>query len=144
MGAIEGWSDPADIAAAQAQVAAAEAALNQARITAPFEGEITQAASQPGDQVQPGTLAFRLDDLSRLLVDAQVSEIDINQVHMEQAAVLTFDGSPTKEYHGRVVEVAPVSTEMEGVVYFTATIELEDADPAVRPGMTASVEILLD
>jgi HlyD family secretion protein len=141
---LKGGPDPADIAAAEAQVAAAEAALSQAYITAPFDGVITQAASLPGDLVQPGALAFRLDDLSRLLVDAQVSEIDINRVHSGQSAVLTFDGTPANEYHGQVVEVAPVSTEAEGVVYFAATIEIEDADPAVRPGMTASVEILLD
>jgi HlyD family secretion protein len=136
--------DPGDLAAAKARVAATKAALSRARITAPFEGQVTIAGSRPGDLVEPGTLAFRLDDLSRLLVDLQVSQMDINAVRAGQPVRLTFDAAYGKEYRGRVVEVAPVGTETEGVVNFLVTVELEDADQQVKPGMTASAEIIID
>jgi HlyD family secretion protein len=135
--------DPADLAAAQARVAAAQATLDQARITAPFSGLITEVNSKPGDQVSPGTPAFRLDDLSHLWVDVEVSEVDINQVRVGQPAVLTFDAILAKEYQGEVVEVAPVGTEMLGVVNFKVTVELIEPDQDVRPGMTAAVEIIV-
>jgi HlyD family secretion protein len=133
--------DPDDVAAAQARVSAAEAALSQVRITAPFDGVITQVTSLFGDQVSPGTPAFRLDDLSRLLVDIQVSEVDINQVQMGQDVLLTFDSILDKEYHGKVTEVASVGQAEEGVVSFIATVELTDADEQVKPGMTAAATI---
>jgi HlyD family secretion protein len=136
--------DPGDLAAAKARVAATKAALSRARITAPFEGQVTIAGSRPGDLVEPGTLAFRLDDLSRLLVDLQVSQMDINAVRAGQPVRLTFDAAYGKEYRGRVVEVAPVGTETEGVVNFLVTVELDDADQQVKPGMTASAEIIID
>jgi HlyD family secretion protein len=136
--------DPDDIAAADSRVAAAEAALEQARLTAPFAGAITQAEISPGDQVRAGSRAFRLDDLSRLLVDVDLSEVDVNRVQAGQEALLTFEAIPLAEYHGRVIEVAPVGTESDGGFTFLVRIEILDADRAVRPGMTAAAEILID
>ena len=77
---LKDGADPEDIAAAEARVAAAQAAIDQAHLTAPFAGVITQVESKVGDQVAPGTPGFRLDDLARLLVDVQVSEVDINRI----------------------------------------------------------------
>ena len=133
--------DPDDVAAARARVAAAQASLNQRRITAPFAGEITQVSSKTGDQVSPNTPAFRLDDLSRLLVDVQVSEVDVNQVQVGQPVVLAFNSIPNQEYHGKVVEVSAVGEQDQGVVNFTVTVALTDADEQVKPGMTAAVTV---
>jgi HlyD family secretion protein len=135
--------DPEDLAAAQARVAAAQATLDQVRIVAPFAGIITNVDSKPGDQVNPGTPGFRLDDLSHLWVDVEVSEVDINQVQEGQPAILTFDAILAKEYTGEVVEVSPVGTEQQGVVNFKVTVEITDADQDVRPGMTSAVEVVV-
>ncbi len=136
--------DPDDIRAAEARIAAIEATLAQVRLRAPFNGTITEVNIKPGDQVNPGALAFRIDDLSHLLVDVQVPEIDINRIRVGQPARLTFDAIPGKEYNGKVVQVGQVGTAVAGVVNFTVTIELENADQAVRPGMTAAVNIVVD
>jgi HlyD family secretion protein len=132
-----------DIASAQARVAAAEATLSQAWIEAPFTGTITIAEPNIGDQVGPNTFAFRLDDLSTLYVDLDVSEIDINQVAPGQQVTLTFDAIRGKEYNGEVVEVGLIGTEIQGVVTFVVTIELTDADADIRPGMTSAVDIVV-
>jgi HlyD family secretion protein len=134
--------DPDDIAAAEAKVAAAEATLAQMKIPAPFDGTVTAIENKPGDQVDPGTIAFRVDDLSRMLVDIEVSEIDINQIELGQSVEMTFDAIFSKVYHGEVVEVASVGTEASGIVNFQVTVELIDADDSVKPGMTAAVDIL--
>jgi HlyD family secretion protein len=136
--------DPDDVAAAEARVKAAEATLNLTYIDAPFDGTITDVSTKPGDQVSAGTVAFRLDDLSRLLVDVEVSEVDINQVEVGQKVDLTFDGIFGKEYHGEVVEVALVGTDEQGVVNFIVTVELVDADEDVLSGMTAAVNIIVN
>jgi HlyD family secretion protein len=136
--------DPEDLAAAQARVAAAQATLDQAYIVAPFSGLITNVTSKPGDQVSPGTPGFRLDDLSHLWVDVEVSEVDINQVQVGQPAILTFDAILAKEYNGEVVEVSPIGTQVLGVVNFKVTVELTDADQDVRPGMTTAVEVVVN
>jgi HlyD family secretion protein len=136
--------DADDIAAAEARVAAAQATVDLKHIAAPFDGTITEVHTKPGDQVSPGTVAFRLDDLSRLLVDVMVSEVDINRVKVGQDVIITFDAIPAREYHGLVTGVALVGTSTQDVVDFTVTVELTDADEAVKPGMTAAVNIVVD
>ena len=133
----------ADIAAAQARVNAAQASLNLARVVSPFAGTITEAHPLSGDQVSAGATAFRLDNLSSLLVDVKVSEVDINNVSIGQPVTLTFDAMLGKEYHGKVVEVTQAGTADQGVVNFTVTVELTDPDAMVKPGMTAAVNIVV-
>lgn len=133
--------DPDDVRAAQARVDAALASVQMAQVRTPFNGTVTVAQPIPGDQVSPGMTAFRVDDLSRLLVDVQLTEVDINSIRVGQTVLVTFDASLGQEYHGRVVEVAQVGNTIQGAVYFDVTIELIDADELVRPGMTAAVTI---
>ncbi|HXQ35389.1 MAG TPA: efflux RND transporter periplasmic adaptor subunit, partial [Anaerolineales bacterium] len=131
----------AEMIAAQARVDAAQATLNLARITAPFAGTVTESHSLPGDQVGAGATAFRLDNLSSLFVDVEVSEVDINSVSIDQTVSLSFDAILNKDYHGKVVQVAKAGNDVNGVVSFTVTVELTDVDEQVKPGMTAAVNI---
>jgi len=135
---------PDDVLAAQARIDAAEATLRMQRISAPFDGTITNVMAKPGDQATVGAPAFRLDDLSHLLVDVQVSEVDINRISLGQTASLVFDAIPGTTYQGKVLEVAPVGSSTQGAVDFIVTVELVDADQAVRPGMTAAVNIVVN
>ena len=150
---FEKWKngpDPDDVAAAEARIAAAEATVRLAWIDAPFDGTITVVNAQPGDQISTNSQtairseAFRLDDLSKLLVDLQVSEVDINQIQVGQNVSLSFDAILGKEYRGIVSEVANVGVINQGLVEFTVTVELEDADEDVKPGMTAAVNIVIN
>lgn len=131
----------AEIIAAQARIDAAQATLNLARVSAPFAGIVTESYPLPGDQVSAGATAFRIDDLSKLLVDVDVSEVDINSVSVGQPVMLTFDAILGNDYHGEIVEVAQTGTSVQGVVNFKVTVELTDADSLVKPGMTAAVNI---
>lgn len=133
-----------EILAAQARLDAAQATLNLSRVIAPFDATVTESFPLPGDQVSAGQTAFRIDDLSHLFVDVDVSEVDINGVNVGQPALLTFDAILGKEYHGEVVEVAQVGTAEQGVVSFKVTVELTDADEDVKPGMTAAVNIVVE
>jgi HlyD family secretion protein len=141
---VKDGPDPADIAVAEARVAAAQATVNLAQVLAPFNGTVTEVISKPGDQATPGAPAFRLDDLSRLLLDVQVSEVDINRIQPGQPVTLAFDAIPNKEYNGVISEVAPVGTNNQGIVDFNVTVELTDADDTVKPGMTAAVNMVVD
>jgi len=132
-----------EIAAAQSRVDAALATLNMARVIAPFPGIVTESHILPGDQVGAGATAFRLDNLSSLYVDVEVSEVDINSVVIGQSTTLSFDAILNKIYHGEVVEVAKVGNNVGGVVNFTVTVELTDADEFVKPGMTAAVNVVV-
>jgi HlyD family secretion protein len=133
--------DARELAAAQARVAAARATLGQAKLIAPFDGVVTDASILTGDQVTAGENAFQVDDLSRLMIDLEVSEVDINNVAVGQKVTVDFDAIQRKDYQGVVVEVAGAGTPTAGSVNFRVTVELMDADELVKPGMTAAVLI---
>jgi HlyD family secretion protein len=119
----------------------AQANLDAARLIAPFSGTVTEVSGMVGDQVSPGTQAFRIDDMSQMKVDVQVSEVDINSVQVGQPVTLTFDAIAAKVYSGKVVEMAQVGNPVQGAVSFTVTVVLTDTDQSVKPGMTAAVTI---
>jgi len=81
--------------------------------------------------------------LSHLLVDVDVSEVDINSIAVGQNVDVGFDAIQGKSYTGKVSEVGRVGTTVQGSVNFTVTVELTDADAAVKPGMTAAVTIFV-
>jgi HlyD family secretion protein len=141
---LKNGPNPDDIAAAQANVDAAQASLNSARIISPIDGTVTQANSRVGDHTIVGNVAFRVDDLSHLVVDVEVSEIDINAVESGQPVLLTLDAIATTTYHGEVEQVAQAGDTASGSVIFTVSVRMTDADQAVKPGMTAGVNIVVN
>ncbi|UCF60517.1 MAG: efflux RND transporter periplasmic adaptor subunit [Anaerolineaceae bacterium] len=140
---VKDGPDPMDVAAAEARVAAAQATVELASVKAPFEGTITSVEVKPGGQVNPGTVAVGLADLSRLLVDVDISEVDINRVQVGQPVILNFDAVVDREFQGEVVEIGITGVVVQGVVNFKVTVELIDPDEAIKPGMTAAVNIIV-
>jgi HlyD family secretion protein len=130
-----------DVAAAKARVIAAQATLDQAKIIVPFDGVITEGNVKSGDRVSPGTLTYQLDDLSKLLIDLEVSEVDINTISVGQEVSIDFDAAQGKAYRGVVTEIAGTGSSSTGSVNFRVTVALTNPDELVRPGMTAAVLI---
>jgi HlyD family secretion protein len=136
--------DPDDKAAAEARIAAIEATIDLINLRAPFDGTLTEIRSKSGDQVAPGAISFRIDDLDHLLVDVEIPEVDINRVKTGMTTRISFDAITGNEYKGVITQVAQVANVTAGIVNFTVTIELTDADESVRPGMTAAVNIVIN
>ena len=132
-----------DISVAESKVAAAEATISLGNIEAPFGGTITRANPKVGDQVVAGSSAFRIDDLSELFVEVEISEVDINRVSVGQRADLTFDAIIGENFSGKVIEVSSVGNDTGTGVDFLVTLQIIDPTVLVRPGMTAAVNIIV-
>lgn len=139
---IKDGPDKREIAAAEAKVLAAQTVLDQAKVFATFDGVITGVDAKVGDQVNAGTQAFRVDDLSSLLIDLEVSEIDINSVSLGQAVTVDFDAITSKTYTGEVIDIAIASSpSADGTAGYKVVVQLEDADEQIKQGMTANIFI---
>jgi HlyD family secretion protein len=141
LGLLKNGPNADDVAAAQAKVAAAQATLNQAKIIAPFDGIVTETDPQKGDKVAAGATAFRVDNMSSLLVDLKVSEVDINSIAIGQPVTVSFDAVQGKSYSGEVVKIGQAGDVTTNGVNFTVTVQLTEVDELVKPGMTAAVTI---
>jgi HlyD family secretion protein len=133
-----------DITIANNNITMAQANINQTRLTAPFSGTITNLNAKTGDVVAPGSLALRIDDLSSLYIDSQVSEVDINRIQIGQAVSITFDAISNKTYEGKVVEVGTAGSTTSGAVNFPVTIQITNPDGQVKTAMTAGVTITIE
>lgn len=132
-----------DIQLAQNRITLVQAAAKLAHLDAPFDGTITTLDVAVGDMVAPGTFAMRIDNLSALYVDLQVSEVDINRIQIGQPSTLTFDAVSGKTYTGEVTDIGRAGSTVGGVVNFLVTVQLSDADEKVKPGMTAGAVITI-
>jgi RND family efflux transporter MFP subunit len=132
----------ADIAAAQAKLAAAQAVLDTAKLTAPFSGTIMAVDSKPGDSVTSATAAVVMADISSFTLEADVSEVDINNVKIGQLVNLTVDAVPDQVFTGEVSAILALGKSTQGVVTFPVTITIPKPDPALKAGMTAAVSII--
>ncbi len=132
-----------DLAAAKARVAGAQATLSLSKIIAPFNGTLTKSQVQPDDRISAGQVAFRLDDLTKLMVDLQISEVDINNVTVGQSVTVTFDAIPDKTYDGTVTSVNQSTKAGQGGVNFGVVVMITNGDQLVKPGMTATVTITI-
>jgi HlyD family secretion protein len=152
---LEG-ADPLDVEAAQKEIEAArldvEAAelrleearsdLENAQLSAPFAGVIVEVNADPGDTVSPDDIVFvlaTLDQLQARTVD--LTELDVARVTAGQSAVVTVDALPDVELRGHVIRIGLQSVDYRGDVTYPVYVELDDAAPELRWGMTAMVEI---
>jgi HlyD family secretion protein len=122
----------------------AQSRMDSIQVEAPFDGVVTVLSVQPGDVVKAGAQAVQLDDLSHLFLDVQISEVDIPLVEIGQPAELVFDAYYEDTFSGEVVEISPVGSSIQGVVEYAVRIQLEDGDGKIKPGMTASVNIIVE
>ncbi|HEY9078271.1 MAG TPA: efflux RND transporter periplasmic adaptor subunit [Anaerolineaceae bacterium] len=136
--------DEAAVAAQKVKITIAENTLRTTQLVAPFNGTIMDVKIKPGDLVSSSTVGFRIDDMSVLLIDLQVSEVDINRVKVNQKVNITFDAISDKQYQGVVGDIPAYGTTSGGTVNFITTIKITQYDKSVKPGMTASANILVD
>ena len=141
---LEEGPDPDQVRILETQIAMAQSRLDSPLIKAPFNGIVTVLNARHGDVIQPGAQAVQIDDLSKLYLDVQISEVDIPFVEVGQIAQLIFDAYFESTFEGRVVEIAPVGTPVQGVVEYNVRIEMLDSDDRIKPGMTAAVNIVVD
>lgn len=151
---IEAGMRPETIAAAEADVAAAQAALAQAEVSladmelrAPMSGTATDVRLEVGDQVAPGQPVFVLATLDQFYVrTTDLNELDVAKVAVGQAAVVSVDALPDREFDAAVREIALQANNYLGDVVYDVTLELTDpeASEALRWGMTAMVKIQTD
>jgi HlyD family secretion protein len=150
LAALTGGDVPADatgtallqLEQAKLAVQTAQENVDAAKLTAPFNGTITQSNAIPKAVVKTGTQAFRIDDLSNLVIVVQVVEVDINHVQVGQPATITFDAIPNKTYTGKVITTDLAGTTAQSSVNFNVTVQVTDPDATVKPGMSANVTIV--
>lgn len=138
---------------ARSNVAAARDTLSKTTMTAPMAGIITALPVEEGEVAvigtmnNPGTKLLTIADMSVVEAVMEVDETDVPNVKVGQRATVTIDAYPNKTYEGVVTEVGSspmTATAAAGgdAVNFEVKIQLTNPPAGVRPGFSASADII--
>lgn len=133
----------------QARAAQQVAATNLARTTirSPIDGVVLSHAIEAGQTVVASFQApvlFRIaEDLRAMKVEVDIDEADIGKVREGQRARFTVAAYLDREFDARVVMVHNAARLVDRVVTYRADIAVENAKLELRPGMTATAEIVV-
>jgi HlyD family secretion protein len=135
----------AQISASGAQISAAGANLSYTKIYAPIDGVITDRQVDPGVTVaasfQAPVLFVIAEDLRKMRVFADIDEADVGKLVEGMSVEAQVDAFPGERFKGSVGQVRFSPTTVQGVVTYTAVIEVANPERKLRPGMTATVTV---
>ena len=137
----------ANLETAELNFQAARLNLEKALIVAPFDAIVADITIIEGKEVltmTPATPAISLVDTTDTEMRGFIDELDIAIVKLSQEANIILDALPDKVVKGRVTFISPTGTVRAGVVFYEATITLENPDEELRDGMSATAEIIIE
>ncbi len=123
----------------------AQKKLSDATLTSPINGKVAKIDIKIGELVTAnGDSVISLISSNKFEIEADISEADIGKVEIGDPVLISLDAFPEKIYTGRVGEIEPVETIIEGVVYYRTTIVFDELEKGIKPGMSADVTIQTD
>ena len=144
----------ADEASAQASVAEVQASLDstltelsKADIISPVNGVVLTRDIEKGSTVaasfEAPVLFTLAEDLSKMKLNVDVDEADIGVVKEGLDAHFTVDAYPQRQFTAKIQQVRFNATTTDGVVTYETIMTCDNADLALRPGMTATADIIV-
>ena len=137
----------ADVQAARADLAADETNLKKATIASPIDGIVMSRTVEAGQTVaaslQAPVLFTIAENLASMQLEVDVDEADVGEVGTGQSATFTVEAYREERFPAKVTMVRVAPETINGVVTYTAILALDNAKLLLRPGMTATADIVV-
>jgi len=137
----------AAVAQALATLDADETDLEKAQIRSPINGVVLIRSVEPGQTVaaslQAPVLFTLAESLTQMELHVDVDEADVGQVKEGQAAAFTVDAYSDRRFPAEIKQVRYGSQIVDGVVTYETLLLVDNTDLLLRPGMTATADIVV-
>ncbi|GAA6200533.1 efflux RND transporter periplasmic adaptor subunit [Aquicoccus sp. SU-CL01552] len=137
----------ANLELARAQRGLVQADLDKACICSPIDGVVLDRAADVGQIVASALTAPVLftvaEDLTEMEVQVAVDEADIGAISEGDRVVFTVDAYDDRSFPAEIKTIRYASETVEGVVSYTAVLAVRNDDLSLRPGMTATADIIV-
>jgi HlyD family secretion protein len=144
----------ADLKSAEAHLEQAESQLESSKVDlaytvihSPIDGIVISRNVSVGQTVaasfQAPVLFEIANDLSKMQVECSVDEADIGKIKEKQRASFTVDAFPDEKFTGTVTQVRYSPEISQNVVTYTTIVDVDNPEMKLRPGMTATVSIIV-
>lgn len=128
--------------AANANVAAAQAALESTLLKAPISGTLVELTVQKGEWIAAGQTVVTIADLSQWVIKSDdLNETVAPQVYPGQKAQYSFWAYPELTFTGEVENIGQYYREEDGDILYPITLNLKQADPRLYWGMTVDISL---
>ncbi len=121
--------------------------LDHTSIYAPVDGVVISRSVDVGQTVAASfsapTLFLIANDLSKMQIDALVSEADVGGVETNDPVDFRVDAFPNRVFHGTVVQVRNAAQTNQNVITYDTVIGVNNEDQKLKPGMTANVSVVI-
>ncbi len=135
----------AQIGSIEAQLQQSQANVGWTKIYSPVDGVVVSRSIDPGATVvasfQAPVLFVIAQDLRQMRVLADVDEADVGKLKEGMEAEAVVDAFPGEGFKGTVQQVRYSPNNVQGVVTYSAVVDVENPEEKLRPGMTATVTI---
>ncbi len=136
----------AQVKRARAELKLVQVKLDRSVIRAPVAGLIIAKNVEAGQTLAASLQSpplVTIADLTAMKVDAWVDEADIGKIKVGQDVRFQVDSYPNRVFKGKIVRIYPSPEIQQNVVTYDTEIHVANEDLALKPGMTASVTIVL-
>jgi HlyD family secretion protein len=151
---VQYFSAKADLQSSEARLEQAKAQLDTSKvdltytiIKSPIDGVVINRSVNVGQTVaasfQAPVLFQVANDLTKMQVECSVDEADIGRVKEGQTARFTVDAFPDENFTGIVKQVRYSPEVIQNVVTYTTIVDVENPEMKLRPGMTATISIVV-
>ncbi len=128
---------------AQAHLTAAQSALNNLDLKAPFNGTVVDVNVSNGQLVGSDTWAVLVADFSEWYVDSSdLTEQEVVNVTMGQKATVSPDALPDQHLSAQVTEIADMFNLQSGDVLYSVRLLVDQPDPSFKWGMTVEIAFI--
>lgn len=119
--------------------------LKKTKLFSPIDGFITNIEFEAGESISTSNIFVKLTAKEKK-IEADIPEIEIGKVEIDDEVKIVLDAFPDKIFNGRIISIDPAETGIQGVIYYKADIAFSDATSSqtVLPGMTADIDIVTD
>jgi len=125
---------------ARTQLAAAESALANYDLIAPFAGTVVDINVSVNEMIGPETWAVLVADFSQWYVEtSDLTELKVVQVFEGQEATIVPDALPDLEISGVVEEINQGFYVQGGDISYLVRLSVDELDPQLRWGMTVEI-----
>jgi len=133
----------ARIKAAQANLAASKASLDNLELKTTIDGTVVKNDLVVGQNVAAGVPVLTLADFSELYAETDdLTEIEVVDVAIGQEVTVVADALPDLKFKGVVEKINQISEEKRGDITYTVRVKLLETDPRLRWGMTVVITFL--
>ncbi len=141
---------------AQKAVEYAQKNIEKMTIRSPLDGMVVLSPMykgtrmvdpQEGDEVRPGGGIMLVVNPSAMQVTARLNQVDLGQVHLDQAAEVLLDAYPDLVFPGRIERIGAIGTTSsysKRIRYFSAVVSIQGSNPKLLPDLTAAVDVQLE